>query len=207
MVKEIRFPFERKISPQLWFEGAGGAVGAMSVSFSSIIPYHGSWILTDASSDTIYKFSADYAMTPYMARTPSIQTMTPEVFLFPYFLSDRYYFMETVRKEMSADDFFSRRNLVLPNVQLVYDKQEDRLYQYRLYNGDYSEKRPINFHPNHRPHHNRALSSEIVFWLTLEADDLVEAYEKGELKGKLKEAALGLKEEDNPVIMIVKHKK
>jgi hypothetical protein len=35
----------------------------------------------------------------------------------------------------------------------------------------------------------------------------MEAYKEGKLKGKLKEIAAGLKEDDNPVIMIAKNKK
>jgi hypothetical protein len=41
----------------------------------------------------------------------------------------------------------------------------------------------------------------------LEADELIEAYEKGQLKGKLKEIAAGLDEDSNPVIMLAKYKK
>ena len=43
--------------------------------------------------------------------------------------------------------------------------------------------------------------------LSLEASDLTEAYEKGQLKGRLKEIAATLDEEANPVIMLIKHKK
>jgi len=40
----------------------------------------------------------------------------------------------------------------------------------------------------------------------LEADELFDAFHEGKLKdGKLKEIAAGLKEEDNPVIMLAKH--
>ncbi|MDH6358178.1 hypothetical protein M2135_003185, partial [Parabacteroides sp. PF5-9] len=35
----------------------------------------------------------------------------------------------------------------------------------------------------------------------------LDAYEKGQLKGKLKEIAAGLHEESNPVIMLAKYKK
>ncbi|MDR1201299.1 MAG: hypothetical protein LBL58_06680 [Tannerellaceae bacterium] len=45
-----------------------------------------------------------------------------------------------------------------------------------------------------------------AFYLT-EAFSLVEAYGKGQLKGKLKEIAATLDEESNPVIMLIKHKK
>jgi hypothetical protein len=42
---------------------------------------------------------------------------------------------------------------------------------------------------------------------TLEAFDLVEAYGKGRLRGRLIEIAATLDEESNPVIMLVKYKK
>ena len=48
---------------------------------------------------------------------------------------------------------------------------------------------------------------EIVTCRALNASDLVEANEKGELKGKLKEIAAGLNEESNSVIMLIKRKK
>ena len=48
---------------------------------------------------------------------------------------------------------------------------------------------------------------EIVAWLRLESHSLVEDYKKGVLKGKLKDIASKLDEEDNPVIMLIKHKK
>ena len=37
--------------------------------------------------------------------------------------------------------------------------------------------------------------------------ELVEAYQEGHLKGKLKEIAAGMHEEDNPVIMVAKYKR
>ncbi|GEM_PF-4940917 len=40
----------------------------------------------------------------------------------------------------------------------------------------------------------------------LEAEYLIDAYKKGELKNKLKEIASTLDEESNPVIMLVKYK-
>jgi hypothetical protein len=52
----------------------------------------------------------------------------------------------------------------------------------------------------------RPVNHEIESWQPLEAHRLVEDYEKGELKGKLKEIAATLNEESNPVIMLIKHK-
>ena len=47
----------------------------------------------------------------------------------------------------------------------------------------------------------------IAFMTRLDAADLVEAYKKGQLKGKLKEIAAKLDEESNAVIMLAKYKK
>ena len=43
--------------------------------------------------------------------------------------------------------------------------------------------------------------------MVLEALDLIEALEAGELSGELKSLAEGLKEDDNPVLMLVEFKK
>ena len=51
------------------------------------------------------------------------------------------------------------------------------------------------------------VNHEIESRLLLESFQLVEDYKKGILKGKLKEIASKLDEEDNPVIMLIKHKK
>ena len=87
-----------------------------------------------------------------------------------------------------------------PGTDLFYDKQEKTLSQFTMYNGDYSNKRSISFLFKPR-------NSEIAISQSLQAPDLVEAYEKGQLKGKLKEIAAGLDEEANPVIMLAKYKK
>jgi hypothetical protein len=50
------------------------------------------------------------------------------------------------------------------------------------------------------------VNRDIVAFQNLEAYQLVEAYKKGELKGKLKEIAAGLKEGSNPVVMLMKKK-
>ena len=51
------------------------------------------------------------------------------------------------------------------------------------------------------------LSHLDVSWCLGRMGDYTEAYEKGQLKGRLKEIAATLDEEANPVIMLIKHKK
>ena len=53
----------------------------------------------------------------------------------------------------------------------------------------------------------KPINHEIASWYSLEAYQLVESYNKGELKGILKEIASKLNEDSNPVIMLIKYKK
>lgn len=50
-------------------------------------------------------------------------------------------------------------------------------------------------------------NSEIAFCQKLDPHELIEAHQKGQLKGKLKDIAAGLEEDSNPVIMLVKYRK
>lgn len=87
-----------------------------------------------------------------------------------------------------------------PITELVYDKQEKAFFKSTVYNDDYSQKKKIRLNVE-------SVNQEIALCETLNAFDLMEANEKGELKGKLKEIAKTLDEESNPVIMLVKYKK
>jgi len=69
-----------------------------------------------------------------------------------------------------------------------------------VYNYDYSNKKTVSMM-------RKTINNEIAFYQMFGADVLVESYKKGELKGKLKGIAENLKEDDNPVIMLVKYKK
>lgn len=102
--------------------------------------------------------------------------------------------MQIVKKECDLE-----KNQEMPTVDLVYDKYDKKIYQPTVYNGDY-EKRKENMSVC-------ALGKDIAFTTRLEAFDLIEANEQGKLKGRLKEIAAKLNEEDNPVIMLVKYKK
>ena len=82
----------------------------------------------------------------------------------------------------------------------IYDSRENTIHEVTVYNDDFSTKREVSMF-------NATINNEIAFWQKLEADDLFDAHADGHLKGKLKEIAANLKEEDNPVIMLVKYKK
>jgi hypothetical protein len=196
ITKEIHMPFkEKKFLQQRKTEGTSTFVVSPG-PYRTIIPFNGKWLLLEHSSDTVYTFLSDYSLRPFLVRTPSVQSMDPEVMLLLRLCSDRYIFMETIKNvyDFSTDTGF-------PSDFLMYDRQEKAFFGYNVYNDDYSSQREIYMNIL------RPVNHEIESWQLLEAHRLVESYEKGELKGQLKDIAATLDEEDNPVIMLIKHKK
>jgi len=197
IVHDIQIPFIQKITTTVTSKFTIDDSGSRIVSplgYPSINLYQNSLILTEPSSDTIFSLLPNYSMIPFMVRVPSVQSMETEVFLFTGILTDRYYFMQTVKKEI---EFATRQ---VPRTNLMYDRQENTIFEYTVYNGDFSTKKPVNMS-------NAALNVEIAFCQKIESYELVESYKKGELKGQLKDIAADLNDESNPVIMIVKNKK
>lgn len=192
VIKEIKIPFKEK----KYLRHNSADISVSPGSIRSMIYYKENWILSELSSDTIYTFMPDHSLHPFIVRTPSIQSMDPEVMLVLRSITDRYYFMETI---MNTFDF--SKNTGFKRSFFMYDRQKKTICNYALYNGDYSIEKEIylNF--------LRPVNNEVETSQSLAAHELVSSYEKGELKGRLKEIAAKLDPEDNPVIMLIKYKK
>ena len=197
ITQEIQIPFEEIKSIYIFLrdEANDMTYGAAPYIYPIIPVPNNNWILVEPSSDTIYSYSSEYEMKPFLTRVPSIQSMNPEVFLLPSVVTDRYCFMEIVKKEYS---FSTGKGF--PSTFLMYDRQEKSIFRYTVHNADYSYKNIVNMVLSPE-------SSEVAFYHKIEPYGLVDSYKKGELKGKLKEIASKLDPEDNPVIMLIKHKK
>ena len=198
ITNEIEIPCKEILSLLLRTNNGTRYTVAGPSFYRSIIPFKGNWMLLELSSDTVYTFLPNYILHPFLVRTPAIQSMNSKIFLLISLLSDRYYFMETMK---NVFDWNTRTGF--PRTPFMYDRQEKVFSSYAIYNGDYSTKKEIYLN-RLRPVNHEIIES----FQTIEAFELVESYKKGELKdGKLKDIASKLDEEDNPVIMLVKHKK
>jgi hypothetical protein len=193
---EIQIPYQEKISVQVKFEMNNQTYSTRPETYNQLLPYFDRLILVEPSADTVYSYQTDHTMTPFIVRTPPVQSMNPVFFLFPSLFTERYYFMDATKKEVIVDGEW------FPATHLMYDKEEKSIFEYTVYNDDYTDKKQVSIHKA-----VPVINEEVAAWLPLQATDLIEAYEKGKLKGELKEIAAGLNEESNPVIMLLKHKK
>ena len=83
---------------------------------------------------------------------------------------------------------------------MLVSKHENACFRYQVHNNDYTKNEEVSFK-------SRPLNREIPSCQSLDAPKLVADYQKDRLKGRLKEIASKLNEDDNPVIMLIKHKK
>ena len=196
ITKEIKISFSNKKSLVHYNRVGENINTATPGAYRSIINFDGNWMLLEHSSDTVYTFSRDNGLRPFIVRTPSVDSMDPEIILIFRLFSYRYYFMETMK---NVFDFSTRQGF--PKTFFMYDAQENDFFGYNVYNGDYSTKKEVYMNML------RPVNNDIEYCQHIEADQLVEDYAKGILKGRLNEIAAGLEEEDNPVIMLIKQKK
>jgi len=188
ITRNITIPFDVIKAPVVK-EGGGTVV----TSVPPIIPYHDTWLLVETSSDTVYNYiPKENKLTPFLVKSP---TSNPEILLTMGTLTDRYYFMKTIKKEY---DFTKGRGF--PIAGLMYDRQANAVFNPTVINGDYVKRKTVSMtsHP---------VKSKIATFQILLAYNLVKAFKDNGLKGKLKEIAAELNEESNPVIMVMKYKK
>lgn len=190
ITREISIPSQGYRTVVIFGENEAKAIPV----FFPTTPSLDKWILMNISSDTIYTYSENDDIKPFIVRTPSIYSMDTEIFLFVSKVTDRYYFMRTMPKEINTETM----KLVSGN-NLVYDKQEKSIFKYKIHNADFLSERPIYWFPT--------VNQNIPCWNPFDAFELIEAYNNGNLKGRLEKIAAELNEESNPVIMIIKYKK
>ena len=188
VTQKIYIPFDVIKTPVVQ---KGGAVAMTSIR--SIIPYRNEWLLVETSSDTVYNYVQEKnQLNPFLIKSP---TRDLEILLTMGVVTDRYYFMHTVKKDF---DFTTGRGFLITD--LMYDKQENAVFEANVLNGDFVEKQNVDMLSDPMN------GDEIVAIQPLAANKIVDAYKNDGLKGKLKEIAAGLDEESNPVIMLVKNR-
>lgn len=152
--------------------------------------------LTDMGADTIYTIQKDGRLSPYLTRTPSVTSDEEgDFFLMLTGVSGRYDFLSRQAKKLvMGSDFVARDELTH---SLVLDRKTGEIFEPEYKN---SECPSLDIEPRFNAGYDNCACYK------LEAFDLIEALQAGELSGELKTIAEGLKEDDNPVLMIMNFK-
>ena len=151
-------------------------------------------LISEWSCDTMYRFDYRGALVPVAVRKPTAEKMEPR-WLLHLSGENKLFFMFTAT---CIKGFTPGMVLDIEYRYIAYDKQEQKLVTPRFVNTD---------DPTGSVWKGKSLDqfgTDLV--VSLSADRLYTAYEEGKLRGRLQEIASTLKEDDNPVLMLVKCK-
>lgn len=169
---------------------AGNQSRARLVGFkrSPVIRNGCDFYISDFASDTIYTFN-HRVLKPFIVCKPSLQRLEKPRFFEISAKTARYTFLYL--SEMNKEAVTFTRNCI------GIDHKTGEIFEPDFQGSDFVENID-NFFCNLLP------ESSIV---PIPALLLTDLYQKGKLTGKLKEIALGLKEDSNPVLMLIKFRK
>ena len=168
------------------------------ISWPSLTRLNGDVYVNDVSADTIYRLDVHtHELQPVMTRTPSVTLNDLDGFLMDlYGITPQYYFLHFRARQASMDSHFVMVDNKSKNA--IYDRKDGQIYHPKFINKDYASMEKV--------HLEFCEEVNACATIQLEAFKLIEALEAGELSGELKTIAEGLKEDDNPVLMVVKFK-
>jgi len=188
-IERLFIPYEERV-PLIYFQGMVGTVP--STYFA--VPNGRDLLLTDYSSDTVYRFTPDRQLIPVLVREPSIQKMQTKIFLHSWLETNKYLFFSTQKIDVDWN------TLKWPPEQgYMIEKSSDRFFRTNIQMNDYKGKElilgPSVIYQTQNQH------TGIIVLNTLE---LYDADKANKLSGKLKDVVDSLSGDDEYLFMILK---
>lgn len=185
----LAIPAEQKISRMLWKRGHLSAV-CVRAPIASFVYQNNRYLIADPSLDTIYRLTDRQTVEPVFYRTPSVRARQPYIALDYGLESKDYLFITAVEL---VYDFQTYEGF--PQTPYLVDKKTGEIYHARVYNQDYADT------PEYYITSYQLVSGRLVHYFSTE--ELLDALEKNQLSGELKEMASRLSEDDNGVLMMI----
>lgn len=195
--KEIEIPYEKKISLMFTRKSDGSAiVGSMPKVFFAV-RNENDFLLTDYSTDTVYRFTPEHNLIPVLVREPSIQEMNSKIILHSWLETADYLFLTTNKLEIEWDNpgEFKEQGYLI-------EKKTGSIYQSRVLIKDYKGKEIILG----LSVLSRSLQDTQIGYISFPSYELIDANKENRINGELKEIVDQLTDDDGYVIMIMKFK-
>lgn len=152
----------------------------------------GGYLAAAYTLDTLYRITPQNVWVPVGTRTPKVTKTDPLEFVRPLFDTPRYSFVFSVKRMWNRE-----ADIGFPTTTYRIDKTNHQIHEIEKVTDANAEgsDRLIDF-----------CEGENVWVSVYYPEALLDALEKGRLKGKLKEIAAKLHPEDNPVVMVCRFK-
>lgn len=163
---------------------------------SSLLANGNEFLIADFGLDTIYSYK-DNNLNPIAVQYPSVHSNKTPLIIAPRYYTDKFMIFKPVKFRFTPE-YINLPYEEAPN--LMWDRKSNEIYQINFHDSNFigreirADMGGIKF-----------LDSNYLINIIL-ADRLCEFYEKGNVKGELKELASKMKEDNNSVIAIYKLK-
>ena len=200
----------KRVSDIITFE-RGELSGSIPLFVSPIGRMCGGVLIAEQALDTMYVFRNDSLCPVAVRRNNGIEQENPFISTLDL-ITPRYQLWQTLKKELDIKNksIAEIQTMQAPDPkQYLYDKRTGECVEVQFSNADGISAEDA---AEHLTYQNR-LSANLyvmpddmqnVAIQRMPAEFLVRQYESGKLKGRLKEIASRLKEDDNPVLMIAR---
>lgn len=155
-------------------------------------------LIADFSLDTLYSFK-EGTLIPIAVKNPSPWSTNPPTVIVPELYTDSFMYFRVISMYYDKSDYWK----VYENAEkLVWDRKTNQVEKWSFYNSDMDAT--MTRYPVADGDAFSDRNMGVVFYT---AETLITLNNEGKLKGKLKEVASKLKdEEDNVVLLIAKYK-
>ena len=153
-------------------------------------------LIADFGLDTLYSYKND-RLTPIAVQYPSAHNTNPPVVIAPFFYTDQFLIFKPV--EMRYDSKYALQPLDDAPL-MMWNRKTNEIYRIQLYDSNRPNRKLKN------TMEGMQLENPNQIFIAHYADKLCTDNEEGKLKGKLKEVASKLTEEDCHVVAICKLK-
>ncbi|MDL2281962.1 6-bladed beta-propeller [Parabacteroides sp. OttesenSCG-928-G06] len=194
LLETITLPKEHNVDFSLKLSNEGFVI----VQFGSIkhlAPHPEGVLLHTQDTDTIYLYNNNKkTISPAMVQNPPLASLPIITYLNTFTETDTYQFIEYIT--------IDKENGKISSTCLIRDKSTGEIYTQKIILDDFPQKEIFQ---NTRTMSSTQDPRKVLIQLTV--DELMEAYEKGQLKGKLKEKVASMDEEaENSVFAVVRFK-
>lgn len=154
-------------------------------------------LIADFALDTLYSYK-DGLLSPIAVKTASARSTNPPTVIVPELYTDSFIFFRVVSLYHDESNHWKPYE---ESVKLIWNRKTNQVEDWDIYNSDFDT--PITRYPVTKFDNFSSKNMGVVFY---RPEVLIELYNDGKLKGKIKDVASKLDEEDNYVLLIAKYK-
>jgi len=150
------------------------------------------FVVTDVSSDTIYRLTKNKELSPIINRSPSVHSSSLVKTLNATLLTDNFILLNLRLFDFSESNNFST---IIP---LIHEFESGLTSEVKILNDDFPGR---TWEPERVNIRQKNMAACLI-----QVPSIYEAYKGKQLKGDLEKLIATLKDDDNPIIMIAKFK-